>query len=66
MNHIEWRAIAISELIDLLYLLNSDAEFTSNDFQQRILVLLEEHDINVCTADQTPTLSTVCAIASPT
>ncbi|EKU98492.1 hypothetical protein Lepto7375DRAFT_7781 [Leptolyngbya sp. PCC 7375] len=38
---LEWRAIAISELIDLLYLLNSDPEFKQADFQQRILMLSE-------------------------
>ncbi|MEA5465299.1 hypothetical protein [Leptothoe sp. PORK10 BA2] len=42
-QQLEWRAIAISELIDLLYLLNSDTEFTVQNFQQRILLLSEEH-----------------------
>ena len=42
-QQLEWRAIAISELIDLLYLLNSDREFTIEDFQQRVLLLSEEN-----------------------
>lgn len=42
-QQLEWRAIAISELIDLLYLLNSDTEFTIEDFQQRVLLLSEEN-----------------------